>query len=433
MKKFLLTSILALLVAAGAIARPQEYPDEYLGLPGDNLNLYAVMKLFQESETLEGFERNLNDQNSRINNLDLNADNLIDYISVQDYVDGDVHTIVLRVALNRKESQDVAVFTVQKFRDGSAQIQLVGDEALYGSNYIIEPIYDETSNPGYTGRPANRSYVTVVRTTPYEIAAWPLVRYIFLPNYVIWRSSWYWGYYPSYWNPWQPYYWHYYYGYHYNWYHHYYNHYRHWDHPRYMGYNDFYYRNVRAHSPYVSERIREGRYRDTYSRPEQRNQGVALYTRENPNRARRTADNTPAIQERRSVTTQTGRERTSAGSSSANTRRSTATDSQNPASRSASDQNAGTARRSTSTVSDKPATKSSSEKSTGTSRRSSSTVRETPASRSDAGQRTQTTRTTRKSTSGTGTSVSRSRNTEPAVRKSTDRTESKSSSSSRRK
>jgi len=66
---------------------------------------------------------------------------------VSDYVDGDVHNIVLRVALNRNEYQDVAVFTVQKYRDGSVAIQLIGDEALYGKNYIIEPIYAETPNP----------------------------------------------------------------------------------------------------------------------------------------------------------------------------------------------------------------------------------------------------------------------------------------------
>src|SRR5512136_479674 len=134
MKKLMLTSILAALVALGTTGIAQDYPDEYLGLPGDNLNLYAVMKLFQESETLEGFERSLNDQNSRINNLDLNGDNLIDYISVIDYPDGDNHNIVLQVALNRNEKQDVAVFTVQRFHNGSVQIQLVGDEALYGKN-----------------------------------------------------------------------------------------------------------------------------------------------------------------------------------------------------------------------------------------------------------------------------------------------------------
>ena len=119
MKKFIITSILAALVTAGPAVMAQDIPDEYLGLPGDNLNLYAVMNLFQESQTLEDFERNLNDANSRINNLDLNGDNLVDYITVNDYVDGNVHNIVLRVALNRNETQDVAVFTVQRFRNGS--------------------------------------------------------------------------------------------------------------------------------------------------------------------------------------------------------------------------------------------------------------------------------------------------------------------------
>ncbi len=56
-----------------------------------------------------------------------------------------------------------------------------------------------------------------------------MVRFIFLPTYTVWHSSWYWGYYPSYWHPWRPFYWHYYYGYHYNWYNDYYGHYRRWD------------------------------------------------------------------------------------------------------------------------------------------------------------------------------------------------------------
>ena len=189
--------------AASVVVTAQDYPDEYLGLPGDNLNLYAVMNLFQESETLEGFERSLNDNESMINNLDLNGDNLIDYITVSDYVEGNVHTIVLRAALNNNEQQDVAVFVVEKLRNGAVQIQLIGDEALYGPNYIVEPIYAETPNPGYTGN-VYRSNANVVSTTYYDIAAWPLVRFIYYPGYVAWRSSWYWGYYPRYWRPWSP-------------------------------------------------------------------------------------------------------------------------------------------------------------------------------------------------------------------------------------
>ncbi len=290
MKKLILTSILAALVALGTTAKAQDYPDEYLGLPGDNLNLYAVMKLFQESETLEGFERNLNSESSRINNLDLNGDNLIDYITVTDYPDGDDHTIVMRVPLGKKDFQDVAVFTVQRFNNGSVQIQLIGDEALYGKNYIIEPNYKETPNPGYMGRPANRTYVTVVETTPYEISYWPLVRFIYMPGYMAWHSSWYWGFYPQWWSPWRPFYWHYYYGYHYNWYNDYYAHYRHWDYCRWNGYNDFYYHGMRHYSPMVAVNIHNDFYRNAYSHPEQKKEGEALYTRTNPNGSRRTPD-----------------------------------------------------------------------------------------------------------------------------------------------
>jgi len=274
MKTTVFTWIFGLLAAAGITAGAQERPAEYLGLPGDNLNLYAVMKLFQESETLEGFERSLNDENSRINNLDLNGDHLVDYIMVNDYPDGNVHTIVLRVALDQYESQDVAVFTVERFRDGSVQIQLIGDEDLYGKNYIIEPSYAETPNPGYTGYTGRP--VQVERQVTVYVSTWPLIRFIYLPDYYVWRSRWYWGYWPSYWHAWRPYYWHYYYGYHSHWYPHYYRHYRLWHTPRVVHYHNNYYTNIRIHSTHVRTRIQEGRYRDTYSRPDTRNEGEAL-------------------------------------------------------------------------------------------------------------------------------------------------------------
>ncbi|MCJ7819966.1 MAG: hypothetical protein MUP53_02085, partial [Bacteroidales bacterium] len=348
MKKFLVTSIIAAMIAAGSSLRAQNQPDEYLGLPGDNLNLFAVMKLFQESETLEGFERSLNDENSRINNLDLNGDNYIDYIRVLDYVDGDVHTIVLQVALDRNNNQDVAVFTVQRFRNGSVQIQLIGDEVLYGNNYIIEPIFDETPNPGYIGR-ANRQNVTVIRTTPVQIAAWPVIRFIYLPNYVVWRSSWYWDYYPPYWSPWRPYYWHYYYGYHYNWHSHYYGHYRHWNHYRYARYNDYYYRNVRVFSPVVNVNIRSGNYKTTYSRPEQRRDGEALFAKTHPEQYKRSSEISTGNNTGRRSVSQSASERQSAGTSVSTTRRSTGTVTNKSGTNTSAGQNTGTERRSTTT------------------------------------------------------------------------------------
>ena len=330
MKTLIATSVLAALLASGVAVMAQGQNDDYLGLPGDNLNLYAVMNLFQESKTLEEFERSLNDENSRINNLDLNGDNLIDYINVFDNVNDNVHNIVLQVAVNKRERQDVAVFTVDRDRKGNVMIQLTGDEALYGQNYIIEPVFDDlnnnqTPNPGYTGNAAsvNGREVVVIRTTPLEIAAWPIISYIYLPGYISWRSSWYWGYYPSYWNPWRPYYWHYYYGYHYNWYDDYYSHYRRWDHHRYNHWNDYYYRPHHSHSAYVHGNISNGYYKTTYSRPEERAKGEALYTsthRDNP--TRRTESMRVADQDRR---TQSGdvMRKSSTGSASSSERRST--------------------------------------------------------------------------------------------------------------
>jgi hypothetical protein len=289
MKKFIIISILVAIFAAGSTLMAQDRQENYLGLPGDNLNLYAVMKLFQNSKTLEEFERNLNDPKSNINNLDLNGDGLVDYIKVFDDPDGDVHNIVLQVAVSPKENQDVAVFNVQRFKDGQAQIQLTGDEELYGKNYIIEPIYDdatngETPNPGYTGR-----NLTYVKTTTVQVATWPIVRFVFMPTYTVWHSSWYWGYYPEYWHPWNQYSWHYYYGYHYNWDRDYYEHYRRWDQHRYSRWNDFYYSSRRTYSHDVNHRIEAGYYKTSYSHPEQRKDGEAMFEKTHPEQYRRTS------------------------------------------------------------------------------------------------------------------------------------------------
>lgn len=282
MKKLILLSLISTLLIGFTPLVANDNPKEYIGLPGDNLNLYAVMDLFQNSETLEGFERSLNDPETIINNLDLNSDNRVDYIMVEDYPDGNIHNIALMVALSKDEFQDVAVFIVEKLKDGSVQIQLIGDEALYGKNYIIEPNYSETPNPGYSGNIQSGSSandnVTIVHTTYYEVASWPMIVYISAPTYRGWRSSWSWGHYPPYWNPWTPYYYHYYYGYHYNSYNHYYAYYRPWNHYRCNSYHQSYYKNHRQTSPTVIVNVNNGRYRDTYSRPERRRDGEVLYS-----------------------------------------------------------------------------------------------------------------------------------------------------------
>jgi hypothetical protein len=63
---------------------------------------------------VEEFERAINTRDANINNLDLNNDNHVDYISVLSYDQGQFYSIVLRVAVSSTEFQDVAVIEVSK-------------------------------------------------------------------------------------------------------------------------------------------------------------------------------------------------------------------------------------------------------------------------------------------------------------------------------
>jgi hypothetical protein len=187
-----------------------------LGLPGDNLNLYAVLDVFQKSKTLEEFERVLNSRDSNINNLDLNNDNVIDYIEVVSYKEGNSYSIVLRVAINRYEYQDVAVIGVNKNSSGRINVQIIGDEELYGENYIVEPYYAETRNPGYAGNEnvIINNYNNGILYADY----WPIVIHMYSPAFRLYISPWRWGFYPSYWSPWTPVFYHNYWSYHYHYY-----------------------------------------------------------------------------------------------------------------------------------------------------------------------------------------------------------------------
>jgi hypothetical protein len=288
--------IIALLCVFSFCVKAQNTEEQKLNLPGDNLNLYAVLNLFQESETLELFEKNLNAEESKINNLDLNNDDKIDYIKVIDNVDGETHLIILQVAINDKENQDVAVFVVNKSGNNEIQIQLIGDEELYGKDYIIEPKSSNsdsegsTPNPGYSTNTTNSAGKTIVveKTIIVQVQTWPVITYMYTPAYVRWRSPWYWGYYPPYWNPWSPYYWHYYYGYHYHWHNHYHGHYYNSRNYRTPIYRNNYYNRSRSQSNTVISNRNLGNYNKTYSHPETKKAGSDQFVKSNQNSSRPT-------------------------------------------------------------------------------------------------------------------------------------------------
>jgi hypothetical protein len=172
-----------------------------LGLPGDNLDLYAVLDLFQKSKTIEDFEKSLNLEKTGINNLDLDLDNKVDFIKVVTKQDGDDFTFVLQVAVNEKENQDVAVILVSKDKDKKVTMQIVGDKDLYGKDYIVEPkttvTPSVTANPGYVGEEPVTVNVPATTTTVVVESA-PIVQYVYSPAYVPYYPPYYYGFYPPY-------------------------------------------------------------------------------------------------------------------------------------------------------------------------------------------------------------------------------------------
>lgn len=251
-----------------------------IGMPGDNFNLAAALDLFRHSPTIEAFEAAVNADTSKLNNLDLNNDGKVDYIKVFDRLDGNVHTIILQTDINEKESQDIAVIFVEK-KGEEVVVQMVGDEDLYGKDYIIEPASDQsktgTANPAYQD---SKGQTTVVNNYYYEDdgsydshpsyceppASWLIIGFIYGPYYSPWVSPWYWGYYPTWWSPWSPWYWDTYY---YHWY--YYHSWNGWwywhtPHTHFSYWYGPYRTNRRSSGIYIRNRS-EGVYNRGYTNP----------------------------------------------------------------------------------------------------------------------------------------------------------------------
>lgn len=150
-----------------------------------SLDLRVVAKLFAEASTTEQFENILNNPDSAFSNLDLNGDNQIDYLRVVEAGTADNKLIVIQAVLAKDIYQDVASVYVEK--DNKTQevsVQIIGDEYIYGTNYIIEPVY-------------------VYRPVIYN--------WFWSPSWYCWQSPWYWGNWPSWWyyRPCYTYHWYY--------------------------------------------------------------------------------------------------------------------------------------------------------------------------------------------------------------------------------
>lgn len=143
----------------------------------DNLDLKAVASVFGAASSLQDFERRLNDPRFQLSNLDLNYDNQVDYLRVIEAVEQRTHVVLIQAVLGRDQFQDVATIEIEKNRNHSISIQVVGDVFMYGDNYIYEPVY-------------------------YQSPA--IYASFYVRNYRPYFSSWNWNDYPNYYVAWRP-------------------------------------------------------------------------------------------------------------------------------------------------------------------------------------------------------------------------------------
>jgi hypothetical protein len=171
-------------------------------VPGDYFSLEGALHLFKQSASPEEFERLLNVPDSKVNNLDLNGDGVVDYIRVIDRNEGNVHAFILQAVLSPTEYQDVAVISLEKLANGKAVLQITGDADVYGIETIIEPTEEVRVMAG-----TSTSRVVV------NVWTWPVVRYVYSPYYSVWVSPWHWHMRPVWWYSWRPIAYYEYYGY----------------------------------------------------------------------------------------------------------------------------------------------------------------------------------------------------------------------------
>lgn len=197
MKNLKLSAVLLAFFAFGSTLSAAE--SDSLGEIGDNLDLYAVLDAFKSSNSVEEFEKKINNQSQKINNLDLDEDGNVDYIQVVDNVEGNAHALILRVDLSETETQDIAVIEVEKTAEKTASIQIEGDKEIYGENYLIEPVSESSTETELLLKP---NAVVIV-----NVWYWPSVKFIYRASYKPWVSPYRWHHYPTYWKPWRPYKW----------------------------------------------------------------------------------------------------------------------------------------------------------------------------------------------------------------------------------
>ncbi|MFC5049400.1 hypothetical protein ACFPK9_02035 [Rubritalea spongiae] len=153
-----------------------EYVTTIVQSASDGLDLKAVTDLATKSKSAEEFEKKLNTPNNKVNNLDLNEDDKVDFIKVTEIVTDSQRALSLTTEVAPGEEQELC--TIQFEKDGdAANVETRGNSQVYGNNHY----YHHHTGIG-------------------EILLWSYLWNAHSP----YHSSWGWNRYPSYHNSYSP-------------------------------------------------------------------------------------------------------------------------------------------------------------------------------------------------------------------------------------
>jgi hypothetical protein len=183
-KLSLITFIIAAFLTACGLNQPETVSTDQDPTVGEiaantwareNLDLQAVGALLEKADDAEEFEHLLNSEEG-VNNLDLNGDGYVDYISVREFDDryDDQRGFSLFSMFGPDLIQEIAQIIFYRDRSDypGSRVLLVGNDQIYGDDYYYETNWLDRSVP---------------------IASW-----IFTDRDSVYRSPYYYDYYPDY-------------------------------------------------------------------------------------------------------------------------------------------------------------------------------------------------------------------------------------------
>jgi hypothetical protein len=124
-----------------ALAEASPYDEQGDYWAKDNLDLQRVGNVIQRSKSPQEFETYLNEPGG-INNLDLNGDGYVDYISVDEFQDRDDYSRGLSFYTSYGPDQRQELGNVVFYRDElnypGARVLVTGNNQIYGDNHYYE-------------------------------------------------------------------------------------------------------------------------------------------------------------------------------------------------------------------------------------------------------------------------------------------------------